>query len=227
MIRLPKVEFGSGNDSRLPIRKPDLSRTAYGSIWDVREDLDWVDSFWDLSPCGRIRVLMKITSTFAKAEPVSIVFSKASPVEIKQALYDPMIMGQEGFRKELLEGLIARTHDCTPYPALLVDDPLESDSFLVEANALKAVGSGWDDVLILDHYEGGDFVIAETPLFADDEDYGSLDEAERVGAMPTGAIFFMAVRQRFAKELGLFFQTDAGWTDPKVTRNVVRELRAS
>jgi hypothetical protein len=50
----------------------------FRSINEIIDAADNVDSFWDLDPCGRIRVLLKITPPGLNVKPAIEVISRAA-----------------------------------------------------------------------------------------------------------------------------------------------------
>jgi hypothetical protein len=200
-----------------PIRRQEPDRkkfVQFHSVLEVLEAVDAAPSYWNLDPCGRVRVLMKLCSTFAKAEPLSVLYCSFRSDELTD--------DDAGVRK-LWERLgIEETREWSP--SLFVDDPIYG-MLKIEPSCAGMLGGTEQTIVTRADFDNYTDLI-EWPSWD-----GDCPPFEMWDRMPPDSFIFCAFAHPHlvsnAKGANLRFTTTQSWTDPTITRPVLREILAA
>jgi hypothetical protein len=211
--RGPAGEVEIKLEGSLPTPPAGAVFTPFGSVWDLQQHLAEMDEFWDLTPSGRVRVLLKSLPANVKPDVVPMIFCRATTKEAH--LFQSS--GKKSKQREQLLQLLMRRMRCTCgdgyYPALYLHDPEEGD-LLVDVVSLSMLVDVVVDIQILDVGSGRDILISIPELWT------SYVEGE-----PQEVDFILALSPQAARERGVNFMTDEGWSNPSATRHVVQAVR--
>jgi hypothetical protein len=196
-----------------------VGERPFSTIIEVLSVVDRSDMFWDLDPCGRIRVLETITNRFAKVEIVPALFCRASIQEVLNHFGCPE--GEDAITKtfpgqEILYMRTIRDWGLNGIPSMLVHDPVVGE-IIVEASAWSLL-------------EETNYLSITTP--SDDGEATEIASAVWSGGHqgeegeypPDHFIYSVFVPPKMMKRKGFKLHTCGNWTDPAKTRVAVRQV---
>ena len=143
----PRIYTGARTVAVRPETRQEQFRAR--SVVEVLKAADKSEEFWQLDPCGRIRVLARLTEQFAKVTILPVQFIKASVEEIVRhfGLDDPArnpadkniaeIVRRQG---SLSMRTLSESGGFRGVPSRLVDDPVFGE-VLIDASAWSI----WED----------------------------------------------------------------------------------
>ena len=211
-IHIPKLE-------RAPALPQGTEWTPIGTLEELAYHLGFLDDFWDLTPGGRARVLLRTLPPELHAEAVPIHFCRATSAEIDYLFSHPEDDQAREEQMQLWRDMIDRMrYTCGGgfFPALLVHDPENNDDLLVDVMSLSMMSDAYEDIQILTaSLQPGGMFFADAPLWSA---YPDSDE-------PPESVMILGMAAKTAKQQGINFITDAGWTDPSTIRHVLEALR--
>jgi hypothetical protein len=249
---MPALSLAS-NGEAVPCAPRQSRSVTFNSVADLLSVVDEIDSFWALDTCGRMRILMKVISQFAKVEAVPYRYCDTTPGEYADFL-------EREVSEDIWDRMEGKWLDLRSL-CLLVSDPVEGD-ILIEAEAMRARDEH-ADILVMDahFYEG--LCLGFEPVLDDDLGGGDRDEdmntlfdlqdtltgirdqprfaplhatidqlleqaEERIncidGGEPSRYIMYEFTLPAIAKERGEHYQTTESWTNPSITRATLREI---
>jgi len=190
------------------------------SVYDLVNAAELSPLWWSLDLCGRIRVLLKLSSGFAKTEVVSIRYCGVSSEQLRtwgnEPIFDDPPIDDTG-------SLMFRLHSESGgrwEPALLVEDADEG-LLLIETSATRKY-SGRQEItvsevnLITEESSIFSHLVFRSESFLSDK---SVDEPRDIN------IVFHLMTTLGMRNTGLHFDASESWTNPAVTRAALKEVR--
>jgi hypothetical protein len=193
--------------------RPRTDPVAFSCLDDLLDAVDGVEAFWKLDSYGRIRVLQKLAQPFAEVKILHTLFFSATAEEIEFANAHPDDPRTEEW---IVAGFSHFADRNFFFPALWVNDP-ERGVVMVESSAMGLL-AGWDQNVVTDPKDSHFYQMLSYPIW--DLEQPPPDDDLRVERY----IQYFFVDFRAALDQGPRFKPSAAWTDPKVTRPVIREL---
>ena len=225
---LPNWEPREKAEVRIPSlggSRPSQEKTNRGSF-PVRSIYDLVDAaelcplWWSLDVCGRIRVLLKLSSGFPKTEVVSIRYCVATSEQLRfwenEAIFDDSPVDDA---RSLMFRLHAESGGRWE-PALLIEDPVEG-LLLVETSAARRF-SGRQEITVSEV----DLITEESSIFTH-KVFRSEDFLGDKGANEPRDIniVFHFLTATGMRQSGWHFDASQSWTNPAATRAALKEVR--
>ena len=190
------------------------------SVYDLVNAAELSPLWWSLDLCGRIRVLLKLSSGFAKTEVVSIRYCGVTSEQLRswgnEPIFDDPPIDDTG-------SLMFRLHSESGgrwEPALLVEDADEG-LLLIETSATRKY-SGRQEItvsevnLITEESSIFSHLVFRSESFLSDK---SVDEPRDIN------IVFHLMTTLGMRNTGLHFDASESWTNPAVTRAALKEVR--
>ena len=193
--------------------QPRTGPVTFSCLDDLLDAVDGVEAFWKLDSYGRIRVLQKLAQPFAKVKILHTLFFPATAEEIEFAAEHPDDPRTEEW---IVTGFGHFADRDFWFPALWVNDP-EKGVVMVESSAMGLL-AGWDQNVVADPVDSHFYQMLSYPIW--DLEQPPPDGDQRVERY----IEYFFVDFRAALNQGPRFISSDAWTDPKVTRPVIREL---
>jgi hypothetical protein len=193
--------------------QPRTEPVAFSCLDDLLDAVDGVEAFWKLDSYGRIRVLQKLAQPFAKVKILHTLFFPATAEEIEFAAAHPDDPRTEEW---IVAGFGHFANRDFWFPALWVNDP-EKGVVMVESSAMGLL-AGWDQNVVTDPQDSHFYQMLAYPIW--DLEQPPPDDDPRVERY----IEYFFVDFRAALDQGHRFIPSDAWTDPAVTRPVIREL---
>lgn len=202
-----------------PSKNTKQNNAGFDSLDKMLQSIDQCEAFWDLCPCGRVRVMMKLAAQFANPEIHSIVFFRTTfknAAELKRRL----TVGNEISDMLSFVAYLRATKYASDLPVLpaLMFKGVGNEPLLVDCSTAMHVGNN-DQILV----SPVDFVmpgISVATLTIEDE-----IEENWHKYIPKLCIFAVAISNTVLKNqsLELHFETCPSWTNPSLTRAALRE----
>lgn len=190
------------------------------SVYDLVEAAEISPLWWSLDVCGRTRVLLKLSSGFAKIEVVSIRYCGATSEQLRswenEAIFDDPPL-------EDTRSLMFRLHSESRgrwEPALLVEDADEG-LLLIETSATRKF-TGRQEITVSEV----DLITEEASIFTHKvfrpESFSSDKGAEEPDDINIVFHFLTAAGMQYS---GQHFDASESWTNPAATRAALKEVR--
>jgi hypothetical protein len=189
-------------------------------VYDLVEAAELCPLWWSLDVCGRIRVLLKLSSGFAKTEVVSIRYCSVSSEQLRswedEAIFDDPPVDDT-------RSLMFRLHSESGgrwEPALLIEDADEG-LLLIETSATRKF-SGRQEItesevnLITEESSIFSHQIFRSESFLRDK---GVDEPRDINIV---FHFLTAAGMQYS---GQHFDASESWTNPAATRAALKEVR--
>jgi hypothetical protein len=214
-VRIPSL---GGN--RRAEEKANRNSFPVRSVYDLVDAAELCPLWWSLDVCGRIRVLLKLSSGFAKTEVVSIRYCGVTSEQLRsweaEAIFDDQPLDDT-------RSLMFRLH-CESRgrwePALLVDD-VDEGLLLIETSAARKF-SGRDEITVSEvNLVTEESSILTHEVFRSDSflrDKG-VDEPREINIV---FHFLTAAGMQYSGE---HFDASESWTNPAATRAALKEVR--
>ncbi|MFT4111322.1 hypothetical protein [Silvibacterium sp.] len=202
------VVFPAGTGGpRAAIAKPAYDR-QFCSIFELLDAVDKTESYWGLDISGRVRVLMKLASRFAKLEVIPMRFCRIPHEEFEDT--------DEGAEK-VWERLDVEFGGKWA-PSLLLHDrklgPLH-----IETSAAGLLGGRDQTIVAKANFRPFHSMIDWPTWKAGTSPHDPWDES-----VPDGYIYCVFMSTQFTRKVGLPLETSSAWTDAKIIRSAIREI---
>jgi hypothetical protein len=225
---LPNWEPRAKAEVRIPSlggNRQAQEKTNRGSF-PVRDVYDLVDAaelcplWWSLDVCGRIRVLLKLSSGFAKTEVVSIRYCGATSEQLKswndEAIFDDPHLDET-------RSLMFRLHSESGgrwEPALLIEDADEG-LLLVETSAMRKF-SGRQEITVSEV----NLITEESSIFTHKVFRSENFLGDKGADEPRDInVVFHVLTAVGMQHSGWHFDASESWTNPAATRAALKEVR--
>lgn len=251
---MPVLTFAS--DKADTATKPPTSTVRSATFDSVETLLDIVyevDSFWELDTCGRIRVLMKLISRFARVEAIPYRYCVVSCEEKVATDHPTLVKIKERMDCKWLDRRAVCLYVVLP----------DGGEFLIEAEGLRKQGEDNDGIVghrpspfgRYAHF----FTAVTEPVSSPEEEEADMEtlrdlrtkisdlkEQSRFSSLHASAdrmveqlnaeinrilegkisryILYEFDSLPYARGMGLHYETTESWTNPTVTRTALREI---
>lgn len=215
-----EVRIPSLGGSRRAQEKTNRDFFHVRNVYDLVDAAELSPLWWSLDVCGRIRVLLKLSSGFAKTEAVSIRYCGVTSEQLRsweeEAIFDhPPVDDTRSLMFRLHSESRGRWE-----PALLVEDADEG-LLLIETSATRKF-TGRDEITVSEvNLITEESSILTHKVFRPDSflsDNGT-DEPREINIV---FHFLTATGMQYS---GRHFDASESWTNPAATRAALREVR--
>ena len=199
-----------GNRASFPVR----------NVYDLVDAAELSPLWWSLDVCGRIRVLLKLSSGFAKAEVISIRYCGATSEELRswqnERIFDEPSVDETA-------SLMFRLHAESGgrwEPALLIEDADEGLLLIETTATAKFTGRQETMVSEVDLITEGSSIFSHQVFRS--ESFLSDNGADEPPNINIVFHFLTALGMQYS---GQHFDASESWTNPAATRAALKEVR--
>lgn len=193
-------------------RRSDYGFEHFRSISEVVEVVYEVESFWRLNHSGRIRVLLNLAKTFAQAEAIPARYISVSPQTFE--------MEKSDLQKFLWSAMTEMWRGIGAVPALWINDPIEGE-LLIETTSLRFIAN-FEQLFSVEAKFENSIALNVRPLY--EEEKRGIPLRSLSDSPPYKCILYEFIKPDFAKTKKHHFHCTESWTNPAMTRSVIREI---